>query len=558
MYLKCIFLFVFILKVYSDENVIDVSISKFPSFLDLEIENIHDGYDLIESEVLLKSSDKENIANSLEELQLKVEMLTNQKNSINEELKSLRILFSSSVKDLKSISDENSDLKLTNINLEVAIEKIKSEYEETLLKLSSTLDVVDKLETNLVQSKESFSVCNEKMKQVQDIEIKNKECLQSESDESKQCRILLASTLDDKQNLSNEIISLNHKLEEESDEFKLLKRNVTLSEAKSKIFKNQELLVRVSYDTCLLEKEVLTQECDLKIYNLEKNICINNLDLGSNESIMKSNECDINMCYNLATFQAKDMFNHSSYIVKDTIEEAQNLYIIHLFPFMKTILNQTTKLLNSSWNVVLPTLISFYQQYIFPTYSNNIVPVLLPYAIIIHNYYVEYLQTSVEDYLEPPIDYLFRQFHFIAYYSYKYIESNTTPEGFSQIWIDLISIFSNIHIVLFNSSFHKLLTIYLGDFTDIILVLSLIFIGISIFYKLKKYIFAIGAGILMILFSPVLLFVFIFIELPKWFIYGKANKKRRKNIEKGQTKNNISTETDQITTMSTTKVVLSP
>lgn len=173
----------------------------------------------------------------------------------------------------------------------------------------------------------------------------------------------------------------------------------------------------------------------------------------------------------------------------------------------------------STWATTLHALQETWVRFVGPTYYRYCHPWVNDVMINAWKFYVYYLEDYYEDYLEPIVGFLWRKINLIAYFVVNYYDD--VDMYFLWIHFAIRKINQFVEWVLG----YEIITSLFGAYSHSIVLGSMIlgFFGICIW--LRRIIIGIISFLLLILFSPLLLLVY----MRKLLFVKKSTKKSKKH-----------------------------
>lgn len=214
-------------------------------------------------------------------------------------------------------------------------------------------------------------------------------------------------------------------------------------------------------------------------------------------------------------------------------------------------------------NIILPSIKDWYQETLYPWYLVNVNPWYMEnldvyvkqFMTMSSSFYLKYLQDILFDYIIPVLDFLWMKLNIIFYYVYSYYDDEDLYRRLEAVaYSAIVNVSKWSHIIVANYIQVSEIAIdflkqqsYLQQLlgTNLVLAAPYIIYTIQIIVALflRNYILGIGAFIILIIFSPLWLVLFILSKIlniiifPFRYIRKLFKKKSKKSLKDKKTKN---------------------
>mmetsp|Transcript_23067 Transcript_23067/g.33098 ORF Transcript_23067/g.33098 Transcript_23067/m.33098 type:complete len:761 (-) Transcript_23067:63-2345(-) len=366
------------------------------------------------------------------------------------------------------------------------------------------------------------------------------------------------------------IKELNRKLEDVTttasqcqEEKSALTKEIAVFDVKSRIAKNEQNLARLSRDQCLLEIELIKAERDANI----SSACPYQF-YSSNES----KSCDIISC--LRSVSIRDLQTAISKAYKDNVtngllpflarkrQYTMEFLTIQLISFQESGYPYICRCIQFSWqntciyvvntfsvcryawtshfypfftNSIQPKMVSFYSKNIDPFVTERIIPFYKLHieesidALMqfISDFYFNYLEGIVTEYLEPAFEWTVAKIHYVVYFTIKYFEQDD--------WLDVSIIYAQnvVHTILENLAGLFVVqsvcgVTHSGQCAAAIATIILLIVA----WFLRTLLLGVAAGVLFLLLSPLLAVLYVLSKLVLFLLPPTSSKLTPANSDK--------------------------
>jgi hypothetical protein len=413
-----------------------------------------------------------------------------------------------SAESLETMKREIEMLKQENSALNSMIFDMKATNEALSAKLIAKDEELVNLDNQSKSYRDSWSTCHH------DLLALTAELDQVKlASDSMQCQISLLQAQDELSKLNQDMNAMKVVASDAESMLAAAKDDLILCETKAKIKDNQDHLLKISLDNCELSAKAASIEC--------------------RGQVRAARNCSGNVSSSASNLQS--CMNYGLNFLGMSI---QDVHAIRSFNYSHAMREAVKRAYNYITTVIIPAAQAIYRDRVLPllrSIQREAEPILSKASANIYQWYEEYLSIYVEDYLAPPFVYIYEGYHRVAYYSVSFYESE---DKVGKLWNN-----STWAINSFSDLLHHYSQLYgldeqirpvLGDHTDHVVVSLAVSILMLLTWVLRRYVMGLISLMLILLISPLLLVLYVVVEIPRKMLWrGKgsgSSKKSKKRL----------------------------